>query len=57
MMEVWRGVGEFGACGLGENVMTRTPAAISNGIYNAVGVRITDTPFTPEKVLKALGKI
>lgn len=57
IMEFWRGVGEFGACGLGENVMTRTPAAISNAIYNAVGVRITDTPFTPEKILKALEKI
>lgn len=57
MMEVWRGVGEFGACGLGENVMTRTPAAIANGIYNAIGVRITETPFTPEKILSVLGKI
>ena len=57
MMEVWLGAGEFGACGLGENVMTRTPAALANGIYNAIGVRMTQPPFTPCKVLDALGKI
>ncbi|MHC4342956.1 MAG: xanthine dehydrogenase family protein molybdopterin-binding subunit, partial [Planctomycetota bacterium] len=28
--------------------------AISNAIYDAVGVRIRDLPITPEKVLKAL---
>jgi CO/xanthine dehydrogenase Mo-binding subunit len=29
-------------------------AAIGNAIYNAVGIRIKDLPFTPEKVLRAL---
>ena len=28
--------------------------AIINAIYDAVGVRITELPVTPEKVLKAL---
>jgi CO/xanthine dehydrogenase Mo-binding subunit len=26
-------------------------------VYNAIGARIMDYPFTPDKVLKALGKI
>ena len=28
--------------------------AVANAIYDAVGVRITELPFTPEKILKAL---
>jgi CO/xanthine dehydrogenase Mo-binding subunit len=32
-------------------------AAIANAVYNAIGVRITDLPITPEKVLRALGKL
>jgi xanthine dehydrogenase molybdenum-binding subunit len=57
LMEVWRGAGEYGACGLGEGVLTCTPAAILNAIYNAIGVRIDDIPVKPEKVLTALGKV
>jgi CO/xanthine dehydrogenase Mo-binding subunit len=57
LMEVWRGAGEYGACGIGEGVLTCTPAAILNAIYNAVGVRINDIPIKPEKVLAALGKV
>jgi xanthine dehydrogenase molybdenum-binding subunit len=26
-------------------------------VYNAIGVRVMDYPFTPDKILKALGKI
>jgi len=54
LMEVWQGAGEYGACGIGEGVVTCTPRAIANAIYNAVGVRIDQIPITPEKVLKAL---
>jgi len=57
LMEVWRGAGEYGACGIGEGVLTCTPRAIANAIYNAIGVRVDDIPIKPEKVLKALGKI
>ena len=57
LMEVWRGAGEYGACGIGEGVLTCTPAAILNAIYNAIGVRIDDIPVKPEKVLMALGKV
>ena len=56
-MEVWKGAGEYGACGIGEAVLTCTPGSVVNAVYNAIGVRIGDIPITPEKVLRALGKI
>jgi CO/xanthine dehydrogenase Mo-binding subunit len=56
LLEVWRGAGEYGACGIGESVLTCTPRAILNAIYDAIGVRIDDIPVRPEKVLRALGK-
>jgi xanthine dehydrogenase molybdenum-binding subunit len=56
LLEVWKGAGEYGACGIGEGTLTCTPRAILNAIYNAIGVRIDDIPVKPEKVLRALGK-
>jgi CO/xanthine dehydrogenase Mo-binding subunit len=46
--------GPFGAKGVGESGTLSVPACIANAIYNAVGVRLKDVPFTPEKVLMAL---
>lgn len=46
--------GPFGAKGAGEASSCSTIAAIANGIYDAVGVRITNLPITPEKILAAL---
>ena len=46
--------GPFGAKGLGEITQVPTAPAIANAIYDAVGVRLKDLPFTPEKVLQAL---
>jgi len=46
--------GPFGAKGIGEGVTVPCPPAVSNAIYNAVGVRIKDLPLTAEKILKAL---
>jgi xanthine dehydrogenase molybdenum-binding subunit len=31
-----------------------TAAAIANAVYDAVGVRLTELPITPERVLAAL---
>ena len=42
---------------VGEGYVSAILAAIANAIYDAVGVRLDSTPFTPEKILKALGKI
>ncbi len=56
LLEVWKGVGEYGACGIGEGTVSCTPGAIANAIYNAIGVRVNEIPIKPEKILKALGK-
>ena len=40
--------------GIGETSLPAVMPAIANAVYNAVGVRITDLPITPEKVLRGL---
>jgi len=52
--ESYEPTGPFGAKGLGELGMDPTAAVISNGIFDAVGVRIKTLPITPEKILKAI---
>jgi CO/xanthine dehydrogenase Mo-binding subunit len=47
-------IGPLGVKGIGEPAMVPTIPAIMNAIYDAVGVRITDLPATPEKVLMAI---
>ena len=47
--------GPFGAKGVGEGAIIPTAAAIVNAVYDAIGVRITSLPITPEKILAALG--
>jgi xanthine dehydrogenase molybdenum-binding subunit len=49
------GIGSpFGGKGLGENPCHPGMAAVANAIYNAVGVRIREVPFTRAKILTAL---
>jgi CO/xanthine dehydrogenase Mo-binding subunit len=48
------GAGPYGAKGAGEIACVPPMAAIANAIYNAVGVRITTLPLSPENVLRAL---
>jgi xanthine dehydrogenase molybdenum-binding subunit len=48
--------GPYGAKGIGEPGCVPTAPAIANAIYDAVGVRITDLPITPERVLAAIKK-
>ncbi|MBM3724097.1 MAG: xanthine dehydrogenase family protein molybdopterin-binding subunit [Acidobacteria bacterium] len=43
-----------GIIGLGEPPAIAGPAAISNAVANAIGVRVPGLPMTPERVLKAL---
>jgi xanthine dehydrogenase YagR molybdenum-binding subunit len=43
-----------GAKGLGEPVTIPTAAAIANAVYNAVGVRMTDTPINPVTLIDRL---
>ncbi|MDD3168247.1 MAG: molybdopterin-dependent oxidoreductase [Eubacteriales bacterium] len=56
LMEVYKGRGIYGASGMGEGTPCCTPRAISNAVYNAIGVRINETPITPIKILNALRK-
>ncbi len=46
--------GPFGAKSVGEIAINGPMPAIANAIYDAVGVRMFDAPFTPEKVLRAM---
>jgi CO/xanthine dehydrogenase Mo-binding subunit len=52
--EQGHGPGPFGAKGMGEGAMLPIAAAVANAIEDAVGVRITELPITPERVLMAL---
>ncbi len=49
--------GPFGAKSLSELCVIVPAPAIANAIYNAIGVRIKELPITPEKILRALGKL
>jgi xanthine dehydrogenase YagR molybdenum-binding subunit len=40
--------------GIGEPPTISTAAAVGNAVFNAIGVRVPDAPFTPERVLAAL---
>ena len=46
--------GPYGVKGVGEMTANAPIPAIVNAIYHAVGVRLTDLPVTPEKILRAL---
>ena len=46
--------GPHGAKGASETAILPGAPAIANAVFDAVGVRITDLPITPEKVLAAL---
>jgi CO/xanthine dehydrogenase Mo-binding subunit len=49
-------IGPLGVKGIGEPAMVPTIPAIMNAIYDAVGVRITSLPASPEKILEALAQ-
>ena len=48
------GKGPFGAKGIGEPAITAAAPAVVNAIRDAIGVRITHIPATPERIFFAL---
>ena len=46
--------GPFGAKEVGQGPLLPVIPAVANAVYDAIGVRIDETPITPEKVLRAL---
>ena len=57
MVEVPDPNGPWGARGLGELPFLTVAPVIGAAIHNATGVWVDEFPFTPERVLRALGKI
>jgi CO/xanthine dehydrogenase Mo-binding subunit len=51
------GYSSYGACGVGEDTGASLSGITAGAIYNATGKWALDYPLTPDKVLKALGKI
>ncbi|AGL01715.1 xanthine dehydrogenase family protein molybdopterin-binding subunit [Desulfoscipio gibsoniae] len=54
--ESYEPTGPFGAKSIGEVVINTPAPAIVHAVYNAVGVRITNLPITPEKVFMGMQK-
>ena len=46
--------GPFGAKEASEGALASAIAAVGNAIYDAVGIRLHETPFSPDRVLTAL---
>lgn len=59
-VETPTGESELGAKGAGEAGTAGAPAAVMNAINDALrplGAQVTEMPFTPERILRAMGKI
>jgi CO/xanthine dehydrogenase Mo-binding subunit len=57
IVEVPSDDGPYGARGVGEPSIIPGAAAVANAIEDAIGIRVTEAPFTPERILRALGRI
>lgn len=54
LVPTWEETGPYGAKSVSEICINGPCPAISNAIYDAVGIRLRDAPFTPQRVLAAL---
>jgi CO/xanthine dehydrogenase Mo-binding subunit len=53
-LEVPEERGPYGAKGVGEPPMVPPPPALANAILDAIGVQVTETPITPERLYWAI---
>jgi CO/xanthine dehydrogenase Mo-binding subunit len=53
-IDTYQANGPFGGKGVGETATFCVSPAIGNAIDDAVGVRLTELPLTPEAVYRAL---
>jgi xanthine dehydrogenase molybdenum-binding subunit len=54
IVEIPNPIHPLGVRGVGEVSIVPPPAAVANAIYKAVGVRMTELPMSPPRVLKAI---
>jgi CO/xanthine dehydrogenase Mo-binding subunit len=54
ILESGEGKGPFGARGIGEPAIGPCAAAIASAVADAIGVRLTELPMTPQRILAAL---
>ena len=57
MLENGDGPGPFGSKGMSQTSIVTVAPAIGNAVYDALGVRVRSLPISPEKILRAMGKI
>jgi len=57
LVETYEPTGPYGAKSIAEIPVNGPAPAIGNALKHALGVRLTRTPFTPERVLEALGTL
>jgi len=56
-VESYEPAGPFGAKEIGEGALLPVLGAIANAIYDACGVRVTELPITPDKIVQGLRAI
>ena len=56
IVDSYEPTGPFGAKSVGEIAINGPAPAVANAVFDAVGVRLYESPFTPEKVWKAMQK-
>jgi len=51
LLEIPEASGPYGAKGIGEIPLVPTAPAVANAVFDALGVRVTSLPITPEKLI------
>ncbi|HEX6510922.1 MAG TPA: molybdopterin cofactor-binding domain-containing protein, partial [Chloroflexota bacterium] len=57
MLENGDGPGPFGSKAMAQTSVPCVTPAIANAIFDAVGARLAEAPFTPERLLRAMAEL